>query len=154
MLSSALPREQRFDVIVPMPMHWMRRWQRGFNQAELLAQDLGRRTHLPVRNAASRVHHRRAQAGLTNSKRRLNVAGAFSVKHPSWIAGRRVLLLDDVMTTGATASACARVLKRAGAAHVSLLTVGRVDRRIVNVDIAAESNSLGSFAYAKSGSSA
>ena len=148
MLSSALPREEHFDVIVPMPMHWRRRWQRGFNQAELLANELGRRSHIPVRKAMSRVHHKRAQAGLTNAKRRLNVAGAFRVKNASVVAGKRVLLIDDVMTTGATASGCAKVLKRAGAAHVSLLTVGRVDRRIVDVDPASESNLLGSFAHA------
>ncbi len=154
LLSTALPREERFDVIVPMPMHWLRRWQRGFNQAELLAQDLSRRTHLPVRNAARRVKHGRVQAGLTNAKRRLNVAGAFRVTHPSWVMGQRVLLIDDVMTTGSTASACARILKRAGAAHVSLLTVGRVDRRVVDVATTPKTNYSESFAYAKSGSSA
>jgi ComF family protein len=156
MLSSVLPRDERFDVIVPMPMHWLRHWQRGFNQAELLAKDLSRRTHLPVRNAAQRVHHKAAQAGLTNAKRRLNVAGAFRVKNPAALHGKRVLLIDDVMTTGATASACARVLKRAGAAHVSLLTVGRVDRRIAVVEAvtasAAESTFSGSFEHAQSGS--
>ena len=156
MLSSALPREEHFDLIVPMPIHWLRRWQRGFNQAELLAQELSRRTFLPVRNAACRVHHKTAQAGLTNAKRRLNVAGAFRVQNRSDVQGKRVLLIDDVMTTGATASACAKALKRAGAAHVSLLTVGRVDRRIANIDAAAgasaESTFSGSFEHAKSGS--
>jgi ComF family protein len=156
MLASALPREEQFDLLVPMPMHWIRRWRRGFNQAELLAGELSRRTHLDVRQAVQRVHHRQAQAGLTNSKRRLNVAGAFRVRNAKGIEGKRVLLIDDVMTTGATASACARVLKRAGAAHVSLLTVGRVDRRIAHIDPAtvsdSESTFSGSFEHAKSGS--
>lgn len=156
LLVSALPREEHFDLIVPMPMHWLRRWQRGFNQADLLARELGRRTHLTVRHAVRRVHHKRAQAGLTNSKRRLNVQGAFRVKNASAIRGKRILLIDDVMTTGATASACARVLKRAGAAHISLLTVGRVDRRIANIDPATESAAVstfpGSFEHAESGS--
>ncbi len=155
MLASALPREEHFDVLVPMPMHWLRRWQRGFNQAELLADELGRRTHIAVRNDAQRVHHKKSQAGLTNSKRRLNVAGAFRVKDVNALQDKRVLLIDDVMTTGATASACARVLKRAGVAHVSLLTVGRVDRRIAAMDLAgsaAESTFSGSFEHAKSGS--
>jgi ComF family protein len=143
MLSSALPREERFDIIVPMPMHWRRRWQRGFNQAELLANELGRRTHLPVRNAISRVHHKRAQAGLTNAKRRLNVAGAFRVKNASVVAGKRVLLIDDVMTTGATAASCARALQRAGARQVTLLTLARADRRVMSDPLLNEPNFSG-----------
>ncbi len=133
-LSIALPRDQSFQVIVPLPIHWRKRWQRGFNQAELLATEIGRRIGVPVRNAAIRVHQKAAQAGLTNAKRRENVAGAFRVKRRHGLTGKRVLLIDDVLTTGATASACAKVLKRAGATHVSLLTVSRADRRIVAID--------------------
>ena len=134
LLALALPRGLRFDVIVPMPMHWRKRWQRGFNQAELLAREIARRTNLPVRNAVKRVHQKSVQAGLTNAKRRANVAGAFRPRRGKTLEGKRVLLIDDVMTTGATASACAKALKRAGAARVTLLTVARVDRRIVSVD--------------------
>jgi len=71
-----------------------------------------------------------AQAGLSNARRRENVAGAFRVKKASEVAGRRVLLIDDVMTTGATASASALALKRAGAKRVTLLALARVDRRL------------------------
>jgi predicted amidophosphoribosyltransferase len=71
----------------------------------------------------------RSQAGLTNAKRRANVSGAFRIVRGRPLAGMRVLLVDDVVTTGATASACARVLKRAGAAHVALLALARTDRR-------------------------
>jgi predicted amidophosphoribosyltransferase len=70
------------------------------------------------------------QAGLTNAKRRTNVAGAFAVKKNARLDGARVLLVDDVLTTGATAAACARALKRAGAAHVALLALARTDRRV------------------------
>jgi predicted amidophosphoribosyltransferase len=69
------------------------------------------------------------QAGLTGAERRTNVAGAFEVKKRDPVRGRHVLLIDDVLTTGATAGACAAVLKRAGAARVTVLTVARVDRR-------------------------
>ena len=128
-LSRALPREHSFDLIVPMPLHWRRRWQRGFNQAGLLAREIGRRWGVPVRNIARRTRATAPQAGLTNAKRRANVSGAFSVKRGARLDGMRVLLVDDVLTTGASAGACARALKGAGASHVALLTLARADRR-------------------------
>lgn len=130
LLLLALPRDERFDIIVPMPLHWIRRWRRGFNQAEILAREISRRTKLPVKRAVRRVRATTTQAGLTGAKRRANVERAFRVNDKQGVRNKRILLVDDVMTTGATASACARVLKRAGAARVSLLTVARVDRRI------------------------
>jgi ComF family protein len=129
LLARALPHEQAFDVIVPMPLHWRKRWQRGFNPSDLLAREIGRRTHVPVENAVRRVKNTPAQAGLTRAKRRLNVSGAFRAKKRADLDGRRVLLIDDVMTTGATAASCARALQRAGASHVTLLTLARADRR-------------------------
>jgi ComF family protein len=129
----ALPRETSFDVIVPMPLHWFKQWQRGFNQADLLAREVGKKWRVPVRNVMRRQKATRSQAGLTNAKRRANVSGAFRIafrnKGHRPLDGMRVLLVDDVVTTGATASACARVLKRAGAAHVALLALARTDRR-------------------------
>jgi ComF family protein len=128
LLVRALPREQSFDVIVPMPLHWRKRWQRGFNQADLLAREISRRTHTPVRSALRRVRNTASQAGLTSAKRRQNVSGAFQAAR-SGLNGRSVLLIDDVMTTGATAASCARALKRGGARQVTLLTLARADRR-------------------------
>lgn len=130
LLSAALPREEAWDVLVPVPLHWMRRWQRGFNQSELLAREIARRCGLRVVNALGRRRATRSQAGLSNTARRQNVARAFRVRRPAAVAGRRVLLIDDVMTTGATAAACAAALKRAGARRVALLTAARVDRRL------------------------
>ena len=130
LLSLALPRDQEFDVVVPMPLHWRKRWQRGFNQSALLAWEIGRRTNVPVKNALRRVRPTATQAGLTNAKRRLNVSGAFRARKTSALTGKRVLLVDDVMTTGATAASCARALKIAGARQVTLLTLARVDRRL------------------------
>jgi ComF family protein len=130
LLSQALPREQRFDVIVPMPLHWRKRLERGFNQSELLARVLSRRTGIPVLNALERRKPTAPQAGLTRAQRRSNVAGAFEAsRRRDRIDGRHVLLIDDVLTTGATASACAAVLKRAGARRVTVLTLARADRR-------------------------
>jgi ComF family protein len=128
-LAQVLPRDQRFDVIVPMPLHWRKRWDRGFNQAELLAKEISRRWNAPVKNVVRRRRHTAAQAGLSNAQRRKNVAHVFAAPKGKPLAGQRVLLVDDVFTTGATASSCARVLKRAGAAHVTLLALARTDRR-------------------------
>jgi len=128
-IKKALPLEERFDLIVPMPLHWTRRWSRGFNQSQLLAGEIAKRWNVPVRNVVKRVKATPSQAGLTNAKRRSNVRGAFRLKKGAAIKGARVLLIDDVLTTGATASACARVLKRAGAAYVALAAVARADRR-------------------------
>src|ERR1044072_2209632 len=105
----------------------MRRWNRGFNQSELLARAVSRRTGIPVAKALSRPRSTRTQAGLSNHARRQNVTRAFRARP---VEGKRILLIDDVMTTGATAAACALALKRAGAQRVTLLTVARADRRI------------------------
>lgn len=128
LLARAIPREHRFDLIVPMPLHWRKRWSRGYNQSELLAKEIARRWGVPVKKIVRRVKDTAPQAGLTNSKRRLNVRGAF--KTSANLKGLRVLLIDDVLTTGATASACASVLKRAGASHVAVAAVARTDRRM------------------------
>lgn len=129
-MADALPRDRRFDVVIPMPLHWRRKWQRGFNQSELLAKAMARRCGARMVNAVRRSRATRTQAGLSDSERRENVAGVFRVTRRLAVAGRRVLLIDDVMTTGATAGACALALKNAGAKSVDLLTVARVDRRL------------------------
>jgi ComF family protein len=138
-MKRTLPRERRFDVIVPMPLHWRRRWQRGFNQSELLAREICRHWHAPVKNAVRRKRATTPQAGLTSAQRRKNVQGAFAATKATRLDGLHVLLVDDVLTTGATASACARALKRAGAARVSLITLARRDRR---AGLNFETNSL------------
>jgi ComF family protein len=127
LLAQALPRDEAFDAAVPVPLYWRRRLQRGFNQAELLARGLSRRTGIPVVRALGRRRPTPAQAGLSNSARRQNVSQAFRARN---VQGKRILLIDDVMTTGATAASCAAALKQAGARRVSLLTVARVDRRM------------------------
>ncbi len=115
------------EVLVPVPLHPRRRRERGFNQAELLAFELGRRTGLPVAgDALVRRKDTAPQTGLSAARRRQNVAGAFSVRRRARVAGRVVVLVDDVLTTGATALACARALKDAQAGEVRLLAVARV----------------------------
>jgi ComF family protein len=128
-IALAMPRQERFDRIVPVPLHWRRRWRRGFNQSELLARSVARRYGLRVSNVLRRVRATATQAGLSHSARRANVDAAFRVRQGASLEGQRVLLVDDVMTTGATASACARALKQAGARYVAVLTLARADRR-------------------------
>mgnify|MGYP006269418207 CR=1 FL=1 len=117
------------DALVPIPLHPFRLWTRRFNQASYLAERLSRasgREFLPL--ALKRRRMTRPQVGLDASARRRNVDGAFSVD-PSWqpaIDGRRILLIDDVRTTGATATACVKALRGAGASQVDLLTFALV----------------------------
>jgi ComF family protein len=115
------------DVLVPVPLHPRRRRERGFNQAEVLAQALARRAGRPCAPAALvRRKDTCPQAGLSAAERRRNVQDAFAVRGRPQIAGRVVTVVDDVLTTGATAQACARALLAAGAAEVRLLAVARV----------------------------
>jgi ComF family protein len=129
LLDRVIPPEFAFDAVVPVPLHWRKRWSRGFNQAELLARHVAERRHLPLLRALHRKRATATQAGLAVAGRRRTVTGAFAARSVQGIKGARILLIDDVMTTGATANACAAVLKRAGAKSVSLLTLARVDRR-------------------------
>lgn len=117
------------DVLVPMPLHRNRLWTRKFNQAALIAFEVGRACGVAVDpEALARIRSTRPQVGLGERERVANVRGAFKVpgSHAAVIAGRRVVLIDDVLTTGATASAATRALRRAGAARVDVLTFARV----------------------------
>ncbi len=115
-------------VLVPVPLHPRRKRERGFNQAELLASELGRRLGLPVApSALVRRAFTAAQTGLSAAARRRNVAGAFAVRRRAQVAARVVVLVDDVVTTGATARACAEALRQAGASDVRLLSAARVE---------------------------
>jgi len=127
LLAAAVPLDERFDAVTAVPLYWRKQWQRGFNQSELLARAMARRRGIAVVRALRRTRSTRTQAGLSNSERRKNVAAAFrSRRSGQTLAGQRILLIDDVMTTGSTAAACARALKQAGAVRVVLATVARV----------------------------
>ena len=115
------------DVVVPVPLHPRRRRERGFNQAEVLAEELARRVDRPCApGAIVRRKDTAPQAGLSAAARRRNVRDAFAVRRRAQVAGRVVALVDDVLTTGATAGTCARALLLAGAKEVRLLAMARV----------------------------
>lgn len=116
------------EAIVPVPLHRRRLFLRRYNQAALLAYALSRHCVLPVwPQALRRKRHTTPQAGLTRTRRQANVRGAFTVSaaQKPKLAGKRVLLIDDVMTTGATVEAAAKALLRGGAARVDVLTLAR-----------------------------
>jgi ComF family protein len=126
------------DLIVPVPLDGSRLRTRGFNQSGLLAAELSRASGVALdASVLRRVRRTETQTGLTHRQRRLNMQGAFSVNPKAAIAGKRIALIDDVITTGATAGACTRALKNAGAARVIVLAAARARRRIVDVETAS-----------------
>jgi len=116
-------------LIVPVPLHRSRLRKRGFNQAVLLGRVISHQLSLPMlTDALVRTRPTEPQIELSAAERRLNVKGAFTVNRPDHVAGKRILLLDDVMTTGSTMDECAKELKKAGAAVVIAATVARTAR--------------------------
>jgi ComF family protein len=118
------------DIIVPVPLHPVRLWWRRYNQSAEIARSLGTVTGTPVDLLAlTRKRPTPSQGAMPSAKaRRRNMQGAFAVREGASLKGSSVLLVDDVMTTGATVEACSRALKRAGASQVSVLTLARVVR--------------------------
>jgi len=115
------------DVVIPVPLHQRRLWWRGFNQAALLAMTISRRLEKPIDlKSLMRSRITTPQTSQDHDARRRNVRRAFAVTRPARIRGKRILLIDDVMTTGATVDECARVLMAAGAVRVDVLTLARV----------------------------
>lgn len=116
-------------LIIPVPLHRGRLWWRGFNQSALVARELSRRLGIPADVAAlRRIRRTPPLKGMSPLQRRKTVAGAFRVRDKAAVVGKTIILIDDVLTTGSTAEACARVLRRAGAARVELVSWARVVR--------------------------
>jgi len=116
----------RPDLIVPIPMYWTRRLERGTNSADIIARCLGQGLRVPVRHRLLlRIRNTLEQKDLLPRERFRNVRGAFVVRKHPHIEGARVLVVDDVLTTGATCSEAARMLQLAGAAHVAAAVIAR-----------------------------
>ncbi len=117
---------ERYDLILPVPLHPKKLRQRGFNQAVFLGRALARQHGLALRvDLIRRKGYTMPQVGLDAKDRHQNVRGAFEVKTPEAVEGKKVILVDDVYTTGSTVSECAMVLKEAGAEEVAVLTLAR-----------------------------
>lgn len=128
LLRAALPalHDEKWDLIVPVPLHHLKEREREFNQAERLAAPLARALAVPLNShLLRRVQPTRTQTLLSKTQRAENVRGAFARHDNHRLQGERVVLVDDVFTTGATTSACARVLRAAGAGEVCVWTVAR-----------------------------
>jgi ComF family protein len=120
----------KVEAVVPMPLHWLRLWHRGYNQSDSLAEALAAELHVPYRKRWLR--RRRStphQTGQTLTARRENVQGAFRARPRPELKGKTVLLVDDVMTSGSTCSEAARALKAAGAAKVVVAVLGRSEMK-------------------------
>lgn len=122
-LAQTLPPDPAVDALVPVPLHWTRRWRRGFNQAEELARWLSPALGIPVLAAVSRIRATPAQQSLPAAARRRNLQRAFRLRKP--VIGMRLALVDDVITTAATGAALATLLKHCGARSVELWSIAR-----------------------------
>jgi competence protein ComFC len=118
-------RDVSLDLIVPVPLHPARQRERGFNQASLLAELLSVQTSIPCKALLERIRYTTAQTSLDRSERMQNLHNAFRLRKKADVRSLRVLLIDDVLTTGSTLSECARILKRAGAISVHAATAAR-----------------------------
>lgn len=135
LVEAAFEREERWlrevapgRIVAAVPMHWKRELARGYNQAELVAQELARRLNLPILPSSAVVRTRATPPQVRSSSREdrtRNLSGAFLVKNRRELEGKRILLVDDVMTTGTTLALVAGELLRAGAADVAVFTVAR-----------------------------
>jgi ComF family protein len=120
--------EFQANLVVPVPLHWRRRLARGYNQCDILAEHLARRLGLPLRPRwLRRTRYTPFQTSRPTAERRANVAGVFQVRRGAALRGQTVLLIDDVMTTGSTASEAARALRTAGAARVVVAVLARAE---------------------------
>jgi ComF family protein len=121
-----LPPLDHVDLVIPVPLHAQRLREREFNQSLLLADPISHHLNAPLSYTdLVRVAPSPAQTTLTRKERLRNLRGAFSLRRPELIAGKRILLVDDVFTTGTTVNECAKILRKSGSGHVFVVTLGR-----------------------------
>ena len=116
---------RKFDLIIPVPLHWARERSRQFNQAHVLAEMVSRRTGVPMLNCLKRIRRTPTQTRFDCAERMENLLNAFKMRKNMGVQGKQLVLIDDVFTTGSTVDECARVLKNAGAESIRVLAVAR-----------------------------
>ncbi len=116
---------KHIDAVAPVPLHWFRAWQRGYNQAAILSRLIAKQLQTNYMTPLRRVRYTRQQARMDLTQRRKNVHRAFAVANHKAVINQRLLLVDDVFTTGATLAAATTALLDAGAASVAVLTIAR-----------------------------
>src|SRR4030095_16822756 len=124
-MNDARLRDCQHDLLVPVPLHPARLRERGFNQAELLGTILARKINVPLGCALERIRYTTTQTAFDRTERMENLRGAFRLRRKIDVRGLRVLLVDDILTTGSTLSECARVLREAGAQSIYAVTAAR-----------------------------
>src|SRR5438045_4768958 len=124
-MNDARLRQRHFHLVIPVPLHPARRRERGFNQAELLAKILAKEINVPVGRALERIRYTTTQTAFDRVERMENLHGAFRLRKKIGVRGLHVLLVDDILTTGSTLIACARVLREPGAQSVYAVTAAR-----------------------------
>lgn len=120
----------RADMLIPIPLHFSRELARGYNQTDLIAQIAGKKSGLPVVNALKRIHKRSNQAKRNRADRHRQLAGIFALRNNVSLQGKHILLLDDVITTGATLHAAAKVLLKTHPASLSVITIARTPGKL------------------------
>ncbi len=126
----SLRENRNWDAVVPVPLHWTRKWSRGFNQSLILAKAVAKALGIPVLSALHRTKRTQDQTKLSRQARLANVRGAFRVA--SVVRGKKLLLIDDVTTTGATMEECRRVLAQAGASEISAAVVATASEDVMS----------------------
>ena len=117
---------KKYDIIIPVPIHKKRKLERGYNQTELIAKEIANQTHLKLeKNILIKQKNIIPQSSLNKSEREQNIKNAFIAKNIEKIINKKILLFDDIYTTGSTANECAKVLKKQGAKQVGVLTIAK-----------------------------
>lgn len=117
---------EKYDIIIPVPIHRKRKLERGYNQTELIAQEIAKHTHLKLeKNVIYKQKNIISQSELNKNNRKQNVKNAFEVKNKEKIINKKILLFDDIYTTGSTVNECSRILKIAGAKKIDVLTIAK-----------------------------
>jgi len=115
---------KKYDIILPVPMHKKRKWERGYNQTELIAKKLAKDLNLAVySHVLKKIKDTKKQSTLTKLQRTQNIKGAFEITDISKIKNKNIILFDDIITTGSTLNECSRILKKAGVKEVTILTI-------------------------------